>query len=114
MEIGMAMKKELTEFIYNRIERLYPTNINEVVDKYKDFYIDVGRKHPFGDKDITFWRIGMAQMLYEDFKFFGTRSITNGKDHQNWKKDIESGLDMLESLEFFKFDIGTELGPLRI
>ena len=110
----MATKKELTEYIYNRIESLYPTAINEAVDKYKDFYAYVNRKHPFGDKDITFWRIGMSNQLYDEFKFFGTRSITNGKDHQNWKKDIESGLDMLESLEFFTFDIGTDLGPLRI
>ena len=110
----MATKKELTEYIYNKIEKLYLTTINEVVDKHKDFYVDVCRKHPFGDKDITFWRIGMAHQLYDDFKFFGTRSIVNGKEHQNWKKDIESGLDMLESLKFFKFDIGTDLGPLRI
>lgn len=114
MEIGMATKKELTEYIYNRIESLYPTTINDAVDQYKDFYVYASRKHPFGDKDITFWRIGMSHQLYDEFKFFGTRSIINGKDHQNWKKDIESGLDLLESLEFFKFDIGTDLGPLRI
>ena len=110
----MATKKELTEYIYNKIEKLYPTAINEAVDKYKDFYIDVCRKHPFGDKDVTFWRIGVAHQLYDDFKFFGTRSIINGKAHKKCKQDIETGLDMLESLEFFKFDIDTDLGPLRI
>lgn len=114
MEIGMATKKELTEYIYNKIEKLYSTTINEAVDKHKDFYVYVSRMHPFGDKDITFWRIGMEHQLYDDFKFFGTRSITNGKAHKKWKQDIETGLDMLEALEYFKFDIGTDLGPLRI
>lgn len=114
MEIGMATKKELTEYIYNRIESLYPTAINEAVDKYKDFYTYVNRKHPFGDKDITFWRIGMSHQLYDEFKFFSTCSIINGKDHKKWKQNIESGLDMLEWSEYFKFDIGTDLGPLRI
>ena len=110
----MATKKELTEFIYNMIENLYPTPLNEAVDKYKDLYIDVSRRHPFGDKDITFWRIGMAQQLYDGFIFFGTRSIPNGKAHHNWKKDIEVGLDMLEGFKHFKFDISPDLGPLRI